>query len=76
VLADFKAAPLLESEAKAAASRPTVLPTLFNPSEAELAAAASQYTCVVKAPGDQKDYMTVINEAMAARAKQAPPKSK
>jgi hypothetical protein len=76
VLADFKVAPLLESEAKAAASKPTILPTLYNPSEAELAAASRQYSCVVKAPGDQKDYVTVIDEAMAERAKQAPPKSK
>ena len=68
--ADFKAAPGLESEASSAASKPTVLPTLFNPTDAELAAASRQYTCVVKAPGDQKDYMTVINEAMAERAKQ------
>ncbi len=76
ILADFKAAPLLESAAGAAASRPTVLPTLFKPSEAELAAASRQYACVVKSPGDLKDYMTVINEAMAERARQAPPKSK
>jgi len=76
ILADFKAAPLLESAAGAAASRPTVLPTLFKPSEAELAAASRQYACVVKSPGDLKDYMTVINEAMAERARQTPPKSK
>lgn len=76
VLADFKTAPGLEPEASSAASKPTVLPTLFNPTDAELAAASRQYTCVVKAPGDQKDYMTVINEAMAERAKQTPPKSK
>ena len=76
VLADFKAAPLLESEAKTAPSKPTILPTLYNPSEAELAAASRQYTCVLKSPGDQKDYMTVINEAMAERARQAPAKSR
>ena len=76
VLADFKSAPGLESEAKAAASRPTVLPTLFNPSQAELAAASQEYSCVVKSPSDQKDYMSVINEAMAERAKQGSPKAK
>jgi hypothetical protein len=76
VLADLKAAPLLEPEAKAAPSRPTILPTLYNPTEAELAAASRQYTCVVKSPGDQKDYMTVINEAMAERARLAPAKSR
>src|SRR5258705_12288653 len=54
ILADLKAAPLLESAARAAASRPTVLPTLFKPSDAELAAASRQYACVVKSPGEQK----------------------
>lgn len=76
VLADLTAAHVLESEASAAPSKPTILPTLFNPSEAELAAAVRQYSCVVKAPADQKDYMTVINEAMAERARQAPAKSR
>jgi hypothetical protein len=71
VLADLKVAPALEGAAKAATSRPTVLPTLFKPSAAELAAASRQYSCVVTSPGAQKDYMTVINEAMAERAKQA-----
>jgi len=73
ILADYKAAASLEGEAKAAPSKPTVLPTLFNPTDAELAAAARQYTCVVKSPSDQKDYMTVINEALTERAKQATP---
>lgn len=76
VLADFKAAPFLEAEAKAAASKPTVLPTLYNPSDAELAAAAHQYNCVIKSPGDQKDYMAVINEALAQRTKPSSPESK
>jgi hypothetical protein len=53
-----------------------VLPTLFHPSDAELAAASSQYTCVVKSPGDVKDYMSVINAALAERAKQASSKKK
>jgi len=76
VLADLKAAPLVESRAREAASKPTVLPTLYNPSDAELKAAAQQYNCVLKSPGDQKDYMAVINDALAQRAKQAPPESK
>lgn len=76
VLADFKTAASLEPEARAASSQPTVLPTLFNPTDAELATASQQYACVVKAPGDQKDYLSVINEAMAERAKHASPKAK
>lgn len=70
VFADFKEAPLVETEAKGAPSKPTVLPTLYNPSQADLAAATKEYQCVVKAPGSQKDYLDVVNEAMAIRAKQ------
>ena len=72
LLADPKAASFAESEAKGSASKPTFLPTLFNPTDAELAAASHQYNCVMKSPGDQKDYIAVINEALAQRAKQAP----
>ena len=76
VFADFKVASAIETEAKAAPSKPTVLPTLFNPSDAELAAASKQYKCIMKAPGPQKDYLAVVNEALAMRAKQAPPEGK
>jgi hypothetical protein len=70
VFTDIKSAPAIESEAKGASSKPTVLPTLFNPSDADLAAATKEYHCVVKAPGSQKDYLAVVNEAMAIRAKE------
>jgi hypothetical protein len=76
LLADFKATALAESEARGSASKPTVLPTLFNPTAAELAAAGHQYNCVMKSPGEQKDYMAVINEALTERAKQSPAGSK
>ena len=76
VLADFKTAALLEPAARASASRPTVLPTLYHPTDAELAAASSQLTCVVKSAGEVKDYMAVINLALAERAKQAAAKKK
>lgn len=70
VFTDFKSAPSIETEARDASSKPTVLPTLFNPSDAELAAATKEYHCVMKAPGSQKDYLAVVNEAMAIRAKE------
>jgi hypothetical protein len=76
LLADLKAASLAESEAKASASKPTFLPTLFNPTSAELAAVSNQYRCVVRTPGEQKDYIAVINEALAERAKQTSTNSK
>jgi hypothetical protein len=70
VFTDIKSAPAIETEARGAASKPTVLPTLFNPSDADLAAATKEYHCVVKAPGSQKDYLAVVNEALAQRAQQ------
>ena len=70
VFTDIKTAPAIETEARGAASKPTVLPTLFNPSDADLAAATKEYHCVVKAPSSQKDYLAVVNEALAIRAKE------
>jgi len=71
VLADMKAAPRLEAQANSAPTHPTVLPTLYNPSPEELKAAESAFHCVLKAPAKEKDYLAVVDEAMAARAKQA-----
>lgn len=71
VLADLKAAPHVEAQANEAPAHPTVLPTLYNPSPAELATAESQFQCVLKSPGKEKDYLAVVDEAMAARSKQA-----
>ena len=72
MLADLHAASLAESEAKASASTPTILPTLFNPTAAELNTVSHEYRCVVTSPGEPKDYLAVINEALAERAKQTP----
>lgn len=76
LMTDYRSAPALEGQAKAAPSHPTVLPTLYNPSPAELAAAEQDYACVVKAPGQSRDYIAVVNEALAERAKQTPPAKK
>ena len=70
VFTDVKSAPAIQTEAQGASSKPMVLPTLFNPSDADLAAATKEYHCVVKAPGSQKDYLAVVNEAMALRTKE------
>jgi len=70
VLADMKAAPKVEAQANEAPTHPTVLPTLYNPSPAELTAAESAFQCVLKSPAREKDYLAVVDEAMAARAKQ------
>jgi hypothetical protein len=71
LLTDYRSAAAVEKDARAAASRPTVLPTLYKPSSADLAAAEKQYHCVVKAPGKESDYLAVVNEALAERARQS-----
>jgi hypothetical protein len=76
LMADYRSAASLEAAAKAAPSHPTLLPTLYNPSPADLAAAEKDYACVMKAPGSQKDYIAVLNEALAERAKSKPPAKK
>jgi hypothetical protein len=70
VLADMRAAPRVEAQANEAPMHPSVLPTLYNPSPAELTAAESAFQCVLKSPAKEKDYLAVVDEAMAARAKQ------
>jgi hypothetical protein len=76
LMADYKSAASLEAEASAAPSHPTVLPTLYNASPKDLAAAERQYRCVMKAPGPQKDYLAVVNEALAERTKGKAPAEK
>ena len=44
---------------------------LFAEPKSAVAAVSQQYRCVVRSPGEQKDYIAVINEALAERAKQA-----
>lgn len=72
LMTDYRSAAIVEADARAAASRPTVLPTLYKPSSADLAAAERQYHCVMRAPGKQNDYLAVVNEALAERARQNP----
>jgi hypothetical protein len=71
VLADLKTATRVEAQAIEAPTHPTVLPTLYNPSPAELTAAESAFQCVLRSPAKEKDYLAVVDEAMAVRARQA-----
>ncbi len=69
VFADFKMAPQVEAAAEQSPARPTVLPTLYKPTSAELNAARSQYRCVLDSPGGDRDYLAVVDQAMASRTK-------
>jgi hypothetical protein len=69
VLADIKVMSEVESDAQASPDAPAVIPTLFDPSPTELAAAHSQLQCVVKSKGEKTDYLSVVNEVLTQRAK-------
>lgn len=69
VLADLKTISEVETEAKGAAVSPTIIPTLFDPSPADLAAASSDLHCVVTSKGSKADYLSVVNDALTQRAK-------
>lgn len=69
VLADFRAVGEVAAEAQGVPLAPTVIPTLFDPSPEDLAAATSALHCVVKSKGAKADYLSVVNEALTLRAK-------
>jgi hypothetical protein len=67
VVADFADGPALQKQVGSEASHPGLVPVLYNPSEAELAAAQKQYGCALKTPS--KDPLSAIDEAMLQRLK-------
>jgi hypothetical protein len=69
VLADFSDLGAITGELQSAPSRPVVLPVLFKPSKAEFAAAQKEYKFVLKAPVDEIQLLTAIDEAMKYRLK-------
>lgn len=73
VLADLADSSGLENQVGSQASRPVVVPVLYDPTAAELAAAKEKYGCALKAPS--KDYLARIDEIMATRLKASSGKS-
>jgi hypothetical protein len=71
VLADVSDAPALEQEVRASASKPAVIPVVYNPTGTELAAAEKQYSCLVKASKKNYDLLAVVDEAMVSKSKGA-----
>lgn len=69
VLVDFADLGAIARVLQSAPSKPVVLPILFKPSKAELAAVQREYKFLVKAPADETQYLTAINEAMKSRPK-------
>ena len=73
VLADIADSPSLEKDVASEPSKPIVVPVLYQPTSAELAAAKKEYGCAMKAPG--KDYLATIDEIMARKTKGTEPKT-
>jgi hypothetical protein len=67
VLADYSDAAALEKEMRGSKAKPTLVPVVYNPTEAERAAAEKQYSCLVAPAKKNYEMLTVIDEAMASR---------
>ena len=59
----------LEPQVRRAASRPILLPILYDPTPEELAAAERQYRCVMRSPSKKQHFLAVIEEAMVLRSR-------
>jgi len=71
VVTDIADVAALESDVRGAPSKPALLPVIYNPTGQELKAAEKKYACVMKAPSKNQDYLEVIDDALALRAKEA-----
>ena len=69
VLVDFADLGAITRLLQSAPSKPVIVPILFKPSKAELAAAQKEYKFAFKAPADEFQFLTAIDEAMKARLK-------
>ena len=54
---------------QSAPSKPVIVPILFKASKAELAAAQREYKFALKAPADEFQFLTAIDEAMKLRVR-------
>lgn len=69
VLADLADVPSLRQRCGASASKPAVLPLLYKPTPAELAAAEKEANCLVRPSKKSSDLLAVIDETMRDRSK-------
>jgi hypothetical protein len=67
VLADFSDAVALESEVRASNAKPALVPMMYQPSKAEMAAAEKQFICLLKAPEKITYFLNVIDDLMKTR---------
>lgn len=71
VLADVVDVPELRKEAGGSASKPVVLPLLYEPTPDELSAAEKEANCAVRPSKKSQDLLAVVDETMKGRRKGA-----
>jgi len=69
VLVDFTEAAALAERVAALPSRPLVLPVLYKPTKAQLAAAEKQFPYSLKAPANATQHLEAIDGAMKSKAR-------
>ncbi len=69
VLADSVDVPELRKEAGTTASKPVVLPILYNPTPDELATAEKEANCAVRPSKQSRDLLIVVDQTMSDRRK-------
>ena len=69
VLAGVADASALRKDAGASASKPVVLPLLYKPTAAEIAAAEKDASCLVRPSKQSRDLLAVVDQTLAERRK-------
>lgn len=70
VLADIADTPGIQKDATAGASKPSVVPVLYKPTPAELAAVEKKYGCLIAPVSSRSaELLPVLDQAMQSRAK-------
>ena len=69
ILADYNDVASLRKEAASTSSKPVVLPLLYKPTPAELAAAEKDAECLVRPSKASRDLLVVVDQTLAERRK-------
>ncbi len=69
VLADYNDVASLRKEAATSSSKPIVMPLLYKPTPAELAAAEKEAECLVRPSKASRDLLVVVDQTLAERRK-------
>lgn len=67
VLADFADAVAFEPQVRQAATKPALVPVMYQRSKAEIAAAEKQFVCLLKAPERISRFLSVLDDLMKTR---------